>query len=199
MKTIKSYNVCFLGRTGNGKSSLINAMFGTDFSTNPLVSCTKEMYSVTLMDGVAGKEAITVYDTPGIGEFSNNERYYRFYEHSVSISDCVVIVMTMDRTYGPLQRLLISLEEILGSADRRYVVAINHIDSNTVGAKNIPLWDEMNNCPTQICLDNIAIKISDIKKYLTDYIPSKFEIIPVCAKRKYNLDKLYNAIINNLA
>lgn len=73
MKRIKSYNICFLGRTGNGKTSLINALFGTTFSTNAYVSSTKEMYSVTVLDGVNEEyEAYTAIDTPGIGEFSNN-------------------------------------------------------------------------------------------------------------------------------
>ena len=31
MATINSYNICFLGRTGNGKSSLINEIWGTHF------------------------------------------------------------------------------------------------------------------------------------------------------------------------
>ena len=50
MATINSYNVCFLGRTGNGKSSLINEIWGTHFPTDPLLSCTKEMQTVTKKD-----------------------------------------------------------------------------------------------------------------------------------------------------
>ena len=64
MKSLKSYKVCFIGRTGNGKTSLINRLFGTKFSTDPLISCTKELYSVSFMLP-EGKtyEAVTVYDS----------------------------------------------------------------------------------------------------------------------------------------
>src|SRR5699024_8239297 len=108
MKPIESYNVCFLGRTGNGKTSLINALWGTTFDTNPLVSCTTRMYSVTVMDDTpTGKEGLTAYDVPGIGEFSSDSKYERYYQHVVSIADCIVLVTTFDKTDAPAQRLLI--------------------------------------------------------------------------------------------
>ena len=73
MKDIKTYNICFLGQTGFGKSSLINELFGTAFNTDPLVSCTKELYSVSkLIETSEGERLVTVYDTPGIGEISTN-------------------------------------------------------------------------------------------------------------------------------
>ena len=104
MKEINAFNVCFIGRTGNGKSSLINSLWNVGFATDPLKSCTKQLISVTLMDNqIPGYEAVCVYDTPGIGEFSSDTIYERYYEHAVSVADCIVLVTTFDRTDAPAQ------------------------------------------------------------------------------------------------
>ena len=114
MKSLNSYNVCFLGKTGYGKSSIINSLFGTNFSTDPLYSCTKDLFSVSKMGTYFdGRECLTVYDTPGIGEFPDDEPYQRYYEHVVSISDCIVLVVTFAKTDAPEQELLIKLKPFI--------------------------------------------------------------------------------------
>lgn len=200
MKTIDSYNVAFLGRTGNGKTSLINALFGTVFPTDAHLSSTKEMYTVTKMMASlpGGKEAVTAIDTPGIGEFSSNDHYNRFYEHAASVADCVVLVLTFDRTDAPAQRLLLSLGDILRERERRYIVALNHIDSRIVtDADNsyIP-WDDEKNEPSARCLENIAERSKIITKRFSGKIPGPFAIVPVCALRGFGIQNLYNAIMN---
>lgn len=197
MKRIKSYNVCFLGRTGNGKTSLINALFGSKFPTNAHVPSTKEMYTVTIMaDKDDDEEAYTAIDTPGIGEFSNNDKYYRFYEHAASIADCVVLVMTFDRTYAPAQRLMLSLKDILSQQKRKYVIAINHIDSRVVTDSDNTYnpWDDENNVPTEQCLKYINEKTEILKRTFAGKIPEDFEIVPVCALRNYGIEKLKQVI-----
>ena len=199
MKKIKTYNVCFLGRTGNGKTSLINALFGTKFSTDPLVACTKEMYSVTVLDcHPKRKEATTIYDTPGIGEFSSNSHYQRYYEHAVSIADCVIVVMTFDRTDAPVQRLLMHLKPFLDiKKNVKMIVALNHIDSRIIaGSDNtyVP-WDEENNTPSEKCYSNIVIRTERIHTALDGkFLP--FEVVPVCALRNYGIEQLKEKILN---
>lgn len=191
MKRIKSHNICFLGRTGNGKTSLINALFGTTFSTDAHVSSTKEMYTATLMANTEDEvEAYTAIDTPGIGEFSNNDKYFRYYEHAASIADCVVLVMTLDRTDAPAQRLVLSLKEILSQRGRKYVIALNHIDSRVVtdNANTYEPWDNESNLPTEQCLNNIKERIDILKLRFKGKFPDEFEIVPVCALRKYGIE-----------
>lgn len=197
MKRIKSHNICFLGRTGNGKTSLINALFGTSFPTDAHVSSTKEMYTATLMaDKGDETESYTAIDTPGIGEFSNNDRYYRYYEHAASIADCVVLVMTFDRTDAPAQRLILSLKDILSQQKRKYVIAINHIDSRVVTDSDNTYnpWDNENNVPTEQCLKNINERKEILKHKFTGKFPDDFYIVPVCALRNYGIEKLKQVI-----
>lgn len=197
MKRIKSHNVCFLGRTGNGKTSLINALFGTTFPTDAHVSSTKEMYTATLMTDKGDEiEAYTAIDTPGIGEFSNNDKYYRYYEHAASIADCVVLVMTFDRTDAPAQRLILSLKDILSQQKRKYVIAINHIDSRVVTDTDNTYnpWDIENNVPTEQCLKNVEERIEILNQKFSGKFPENFEIVPVCALRKYGIENLKQVI-----
>lgn len=198
MATINSYNVCFLGRTGNGKSSLINEIWGTHFPTDPLLPCTKEMQTVTKMeDVVPGYEAVSIYDTPGIGEFSSSSRYEKYYEHAVTTADCIVLVTTFDRTDAPAQRLLLRMKKFVNANKNvKFIIALNHIDSRIVADKDNTYkpWDIENNAPSAKCMENIETRIKLIhERYDNKFLP--FEVIPVCALRKYGIETLKDAII----
>ena len=199
MELINSYNICFIGRTGNGKSSLLNAIWGTQFSTDPLVSCTKELYSVTVMTPTEmGHDAITVYDTPGIGEFSSDSKYEKYYRHAVGLADCVVLVTTFDRTDAPVQRLLMRMKEYMDTTkDVRFVVALNHIDSKTITDSEgaYEPWDDTQNQPTEQCIRNIEERTAILHEKLDGkFIP--FTVVPVCAVRNYGISELKKAILN---
>ena len=195
---IDSYNICFIGRTGNGKSSLINAIFGTTLNTDPLISCTKDMQVIYKLGfGSIEKEAVAVFDTPGIGEFSSNDKYMKYYAHAISEADCIVLVTTFDRTDAPAQRLLLELKKYVKSGlTPKFVIALNHIDSKIVGMldSNYVPWDITNNVPTEACMDLIKERESVIHdKFDGLFLP--FEIIPVCATRGYNINQLKEAIL----
>lgn len=200
MREIKTYNVCFLGRTGNGKSSLINSLWNAGFATDSLVSCTKQLVTATIMsDSIPGFEAIQVYDTPGIGEFSSDTVYERFYEHAISVADCVVLVTTFDRTDAPAQRLLMRLKQHLNTQKNvKFIIALNHIDSRIITdseSSYVP-WDEEGHCPTKQCLQNIQERTSLLnEKFTGKFLP--FKIVPVCAVRQYGIEDLRTNIINN--
>lgn len=195
---MRTHNICFLGQTGFGKSSLINSLFGSHFNTDPLVSCTKELYSVMTIEESNKYDAIIAFDTPGIGEFSNNSQYQLFYNYAVSQANHIVLVVSMDRTDTTSQDLLLSVKDYVKSDSVKFTIALNRIDSAGVdnsGGEN-HLWDSINNVPSELCLDKIERRLSTIKMNFgedIDFLP--FEVIPVCALRNYGIDNLKKRIM----
>lgn len=201
MDDINTYNICFLGQTGFGKSSLINALFHTSFNTDPLISCTKELYSVTtLIKDVNGERLVTVYDTPGIGEFSTNSHYQAYYNLAVSLADHIVLVTTLDRTDSTSQDLLESLVPYLKNDKVKFTIALNRIDSTGIaGDSTYEPWNKETNSPSQACLKRIDARKTTLQcnfgngEYGINFLP--FEVIPVCAVRSYGLETLKQRII----
>ena len=156
------------------------------------------MQTVTKMeDVVPGYEAVSIYDTPGIGEFSSSSRYEKYYEHAVTTADCIVLVTTFDRTDAPAQRLLLRMKEFVNANKNvKFIIALNHIDSRIVADKDNTYepWDIENNAPSAKCMENIETRIKLIhERYDNKFLP--FEVIPVCALRKYGIETLKDAII----
>lgn len=200
MKELITHNICFLGQTGFGKTSLINAIFSTSFNTDPLVSCTRELYSVTtLIKNNREERLVSVFDTPGIGEFSSNSKYQLYYELAVSQADHIVLVVTLDRTDATSQDLLESLKPFLKDKNVKFTIALNRIDSTGVAnSKDYVAWDASSNNPSKPC----QIKIEERKKTIKenfgensglDFLP--FEIVPVCAIRNFGLETLKQRLL----
>jgi predicted GTPase len=68
------FKVSIVGQTGVGKSSLLNALFGTNLKTDPIRPCTKEIERVVIK-GKSGHE-LWFYDLPGIGESDKADSQY---------------------------------------------------------------------------------------------------------------------------
>ena len=196
-----THNICFIGQTGFGKSSLINELFGTHFRTDPLVSCTKELYSVSVLESKNEDHSlITIYDTPGIGEFSNNSVYQDYYNYAISLADHIVLVVTLDRTDSTSQDLLESIKPYIKNDKVKFTIALNRIDSYGVAEKNSSYvaWDNVNNKPTSECEEHINTRIKTIKRnFIEDIIFLPIEdIVPVCAIRKYGINELKQQILS---
>lgn len=201
MKILPTHNICFIGQTGFGKSSLINVLFHSSFNTDPLVACTKELYSVTtIMDIKGEKSLVTVYDTPGIGEFSSNSQYQAYYDFAASQADHIVLVVTLDRTDATSQELLEGLTPYLKNKNVKFTIALNRIDSTgNTSNKDYEPWDRLSNIPSLDCMAKIEARKKTIYSNFDpdesglEFLP--FEVIPVCAIRNYGIDTLKQRLL----
>jgi len=62
----RPFIVCVMGQTGAGKTSLINALFGTNYETSAVWPTTKEVR--LHIERVPGGGELHFYDVPDLGE-----------------------------------------------------------------------------------------------------------------------------------
>lgn len=206
-KLLKDYKIAFMGQTGRGKSSLINALFGTQYTTNSVVECTTYINAATIInqDSRIPYEAITIMDTPGIGASLKKDVFYRpYYLHVLDSADCIVWLTNMERTDYADQTFFRDYKNEF-KKNVRLVVCINHIDKFT--PQNIPtefqgmeIWDEDNNCPTPLLehfiYDKEDGRIEYFKEKFGEYISFPYEIVATNGFRKYGIESLRASIFN---
>jgi len=91
----RPFRVSVIGQTGVGKSSLINALFGTKLKTNAVQPCTKEIEEIPIKNPQGN--TLLFYDLPGIGESEEADSTYlqRYREH-LEHSDVVLWAIHAD-------------------------------------------------------------------------------------------------------
>jgi uncharacterized protein len=106
--------VAVMGQTGVGKSSLINALFGTELLTDAARPCTKKIERVIVNGG--DDRVLWFYDMPGLGEAGNvDQAYVLDYRAKLLESDVVIWAIHADNRSVAFD--LSALEQVLG-ADR---------------------------------------------------------------------------------
>lgn len=118
LKDYKSrpFVVSIMGQTGVGKSSLTNAIFNTQFKTDPIKPCTKHIQSVEISNKNGNKMIFN--DLPGIGESEiADEHYISEYIKIIKLSDVVVWLFHGDNRsvrfdIENLQKILSKFQEL---------------------------------------------------------------------------------------
>ncbi len=101
---IKALNVIFIGQTGYGKSSLLNALLGAlIFETSDYEACTKVLQLADYFLHLKNSEDKTAYilsfvDLPGIGESDKaDNQYLQWYQSYIAEAAVVVYLLRADK------------------------------------------------------------------------------------------------------
>lgn len=195
IKEISSYTprVGVFGKTGVGKSSMCNALFGQDICPISDVSaCTRNPQEVMLSLGGEGQNIILL-DVPGVGEDRERDKEYdELYRSLLPQLDLIFWVFKGDdRANASDEDFYNRLIKPYIKEGKPFIAVINQIDK----IEPFREWDEDNNMPGPKQRINIDAKRSHIARFLELPIGS---VIPVSANERYGLVELVDAIVHAL-
>lgn len=192
---ITSYipKVGVFGKTGVGKSSLCNSLFGQDVcSISSIQACTRDPQEVLLTIGNSGA-GIKLIDVPGVGESSErDDEYDKLYKKLLPELDLIFWVFKGDdRANASDEDFYNRLISPYVKAGKPFLAVVNQVDK----IEPYKEWDDEEHAPGVRQLKNIKDKCSHIANFLN--LPVT-QIIPVSADEKYGLLELVDAIVHAL-
>lgn len=186
--------IAIFGKTGVGKSSLTNALFGRDVcAISDVEACTREPKEVFMkLEGNA--KGIKLLDVPGIGESSERDNeYFKLYAEILKEADMVLWVLKGDdRTFTADEAFYKTCMKPYIEKGKPFVVAVNQVDK----IEPYREWDIENRKPGPTQEGNISKKILYVAKQFGN-LPEA-NVIPVSSNERYNLDSLVLKLIEGL-
>lgn len=184
------------GKTGAGKSSLCNALFGKKVAkVGDVKACTRSPQKV-LVGLTPDGAGMTLIDVPGVGESEErDDEYFALYEKLLPQLDVVLWVLKGDdRAYSVDQRFY---KEVVLPAVEESGVPVIFVVNQADLIKPVREWDEENRQPGPKQRINIKAKVDDVKRIfkVSRKVPV---VVPVSADELYNLDKLVETIVGKL-
>ena len=181
------------GKTGVGKSSLCNALFGQDVcEVSDVKACTRNPKEVLLSFG--GKNSgLKLVDVPGVGEsYERDKEYKELYDQLLPELDLIFWVFKSDdRADASNETFYKEVLKRYVNAGKPFLAVINQVDK----IEPFREWNEEERRPGAKQAKNIDLKRSHISG-LFDLPLTK--VIPVSAHEKYGLMELVDAIIHEL-
>lgn len=164
---IEVLTILFFGKTGVGKSTTLNKLFGLNWNTDDAIACTKEpqwayLDSSHFDNSNESYKQIRVVDMPGIGEsLSANETYLSFYEEWIPQTHSLVWVTQADtRAYKQDEKFLLKLSSLFRPS-LFLTVALNKIDYLGIDEGEKPFNTKYAE-PSEDQLKHLPEKIEDI-------------------------------------
>lgn len=181
--------VVFLGKSGYGKSSIVNAMAGRKLmKTSDVAACTRVVQSVEyeLRPG----HYLSFADLPGLGESQvQDEEYLEMYRSILRKSDVAVYLVRADnRDFSIDQRAFDRLFHQNGQREK-VIIVINGCD------KIEPIHRQAGREPSLLQQENIGRKISDLRTVF----PGGAHFVPCSAETGWNLEMLAQTIMGAVA
>lgn len=197
-----NFTVVSFGKTGVGKTSTLNSLYGLNWTTDHAIACTKkpQRAKLKIQDSDCPYKTLQVIDLPGIGESPKAEKQYMpYYRKWVARADTLLWITQADtRAYK-------RDEDFLGKLAERFqpslylIVAINKIDCLGVyeGGQE---FDHVKKEPSRDQLKLIPEKIDDIYSVFQKAIDGRIifdknQIIPYTSFYGWELNSLKNKIL----
>ncbi len=186
------YNILIIGATGVGKSTLLNKLKNKDvanvgYGVKPETQ-TLDKYNLT--------SSITLWDSPGLGEAINKDKSYKkrlkkILENENFIDLILIVIDIKDKGITTVSKLIKNINKINKNFSDKFIFILNKVDE----AKSYRYWDEKNNCPSQIQLDEIQEKIKDYTKRIEEETSIQINHFLKCsAESGYNLHTISNSL-----
>ncbi|MGN5593850.1 GTPase family protein [Stutzerimonas nitrititolerans] len=193
VNSVLSYQpvVGVFGKTGAGKSSLCNAVFGKDVcEISDIAGCTRKPQEVILDIGGKG---IKLLDVPGVGESNERDKEYaELYRSILPELDLVLwVIKGDDRAFSSDETFFNNLVKPYLDKGRPVIIALNQVDK----IEPFREWDESAQKPGAKQAENIEQKRMSVAKIFD--LPYSC-VIPVSANEKYGLVQLVEKIIEIL-
>ena len=179
--TRNCFNVLFFGKSGYGKSTLLNNIFQKKvFKTDDVEPCT---YQVESAEVILNKNySVSFCDFPGIGETANQDKRYRdMYKYFMFKAHCIVYTFRADmRDFVNDEKLFSTFSD----SDRSKLVGVvNFVD------KIEPITRKNSLSARQ--KENLSQKITQI---IYMFSIQRKEVIPVCGRTSKNTYRMVRAI-----
>lgn len=181
--------VMFIGKTGYGKSSLLNEIIGKSvFPTNDFRSCTTEI-DAAFFQLTSGKPFyLSFSDFPGVGESeSADKKYMQWYKDMVKCSPCVVYVLRADQRDYAIDLMAFNTLFSTEEEKEKVIIALNYADKIEPLSRSLILSDEQLEA-----LDAKVDTVSDV------FGIDSYKIFPCSASTGFGLSDLVNEIVDAL-
>lgn len=172
--------IVFIGKSGYGKSSTVNAFFGQSImGTSDVQACTREIQSFEfkIKDG----HFFSFADLPGIGESKyRDEEYLALYAKIIKKADAIIYLIRADSRDFAIDEIAFKHLFSTPGVSGRVILALNCCDKIEPVNRRLPFT------PTTEQHQNIQQKIKSVRKIFNP----QNKVVPYSATTEWNLTAL---------